>query len=191
MVSWNDITYFDFSAGLAWSYAFNPYNYVHLGAAMWHLNEADVSFLNDNNVDKSYNLYRRIVIHGGGDFQMGRKSFLKPTFIYLDQGPHREITFGTFWKYKTLKYHNDSRGTALYLGAWLRTNFQSNVTNLDAMVAAIRLDYKDTFFTFTFDVNLSSLTQVSQGRGGPEFSIVKIIDIKRTRRTNKVRCPDF
>jgi hypothetical protein len=56
----------------------------------------------------------------------------------------------------------------------------------------VRLDIQNTFMTFTFDVTVSSLNKVSYGNGGPEFSIIQIIDFKqRKRKPAKVECPAF
>ncbi|MEM1318682.1 MAG: PorP/SprF family type IX secretion system membrane protein [Bacteroidota bacterium] len=189
----NDRTgYLDVSAGLSYFYSFDRDNSFHLGAAVQHLNKPNVSFFSDGPLNHGLSLYRKLVIHGGGDFRLSGKTFMKPTFIFLDQGPHREMTMGTFMKYKTLKYDNQNKGTAIYVGAWLRWYHVNNVTGTDAIIAAVRMDYKSTFITFSFDLNISTLTDVSYGRGGPELSIVKILDYKRTnRRSIKVQCPDF
>ena len=74
----------------------------------------------------------------------------------------------------------------------MRWHAEKNYIGKDAIVAAIRLDYKNTFMTFTFDINVSSLTKVSYGAGGPEFSVIQLINFRdENDRPTKVECPAF
>ncbi|MEL6863789.1 MAG: PorP/SprF family type IX secretion system membrane protein [Bacteroidota bacterium] len=188
----NQVGYFDISGGISWFYGFNHNHSIHIGLSAFHLNKPDVSILRDNSTDAGVALYRRFVIHGGSDFRLGRKSFLKPSFMISNQGPHREFTVGTFWKYLTFKRYSNNPGAALYVGGWLRWHFEKNFSGTDAIIAAVRLDLEDLFFTFSFDLNISTLSNVSYGRGGPELSIVKILHFNRSsKRAHKVECPDF
>lgn len=185
-------SYLDVAGGLAYFYTFDRDNSFHVGAAAFHLNNADVSLFKDNTTDEGISLHRKLVLHGGGDFRLKGRMFMKPSFLFMDQGPHRQITLGTFLKYRTLKYDSNGKRTSLYAGAWLRWYTDQQATGTDAIVAAVRFDHKSTFITFSFDINISTLSRVSQGRGGPELSIVKIFDINRTsKKSVKLRCPDF
>lgn len=184
------VQYWDVNAGLSWFYTIDRDNSFFVGGSMFHINQPRVAFFSqgDGNGEK---LYRKWVLHGGADLRLGRRSYLKPTFMLKDQGPHREFTIGSFWKYKTLKSHRAKSPAAVHFGAWVRWHASTDVTGTDAVVAAIRADYDQTYFTFTFDINISTLTKASNGRGGPEISVVHIIENRRQRRPTKVRCPDF
>lgn len=185
------IFYWDINAGLSWFYALDRDNSFYVGATLFHINQPKVGFFQRNSFTNGEKLYRRWLIHGGGDFRVGKRSYLKPSFIFQDQGPHREITLGSFWKFKTLKSHRTKSPSSIHFGAWVRWHADVDLVGTDAVVAAIRADYNQTYFTFTFDLNISSLTKVSYGRGGPELSVVHILENKRKRRPTKVRCPDF
>ncbi|MEO1513576.1 MAG: PorP/SprF family type IX secretion system membrane protein [Bacteroidota bacterium] len=188
----NQRSYWDFGAGLAWFYGFDRFNSIHFGISGQHINKPDVIFFGNDQIESGTTLYRKIVIHGGAELKLSRKSFLKPSFLFADQGPHRQLTLGTFWKYKNFKHTSSTPGAAIYLGAWLRWHFESDFVSTDALIASIRLDYKQLYITFSFDVNISTLREVSYGRGGPELSVVKILDFKRKKRkSTKVKCPDF
>ena len=81
---------------------------------------------------------------------------------------------------------------SIYFGAWIRWFAEKDLIGTDAIVTAFRLDYNNTFLTFSFDMNISTYTRVSYGRGGPELSLMKTIDLgKQKRRTTKVKCPTF
>ena len=185
------ISYFDLSAGVAWFYEINKTTNMHLGISAAHLNSAEVSFLDDVELTKDQFLFKKLTFHGAVDFKMTRKSNLKPSFIFVDQGPHREITAGTFYKYRTKQDRNFSETSSIYLGAWLRWYAEKDISGVDAIVAAVRFDHKNTHLTFSFDVNISKLNVVSGGAGGPEFSIIQILDFEERRMPFKVRCPAF
>ena len=188
----NRVRYLDITAGMTWYYSLNRNTHIYLGASVFHLNRPLVSFFKEQNVSDDLLLFRKLVLHGGGDIQISRKSSLRPSFIFKDQGPHQEITMGTFWKYKTNNDFKSDNPTSLYFGGWLRWHAENRAIGTDAVVAAVRFDYKKTYLTFTFDINISSLTRVSYGSGGPEFSIVQVLESKnRYRRPAKVKCPAF
>jgi len=189
----NKIHYFDLSAGVAWFYEVNKTTNFHLGVSAWHLNKPEVSFVNDPEAtfEASQFLYRKIVVHGAADFKLTRRANLKPSFIFMDQGPHREITIGTFYKYRTKMDRLLKETSSIYVGGWLRWYAEKDISGVDAIVAAVRFDYKNTHLTFSFDVNISTLKEVSFGSGGPEFSIVQLINFEEKRKPFKVQCPAF
>lgn len=188
----NKVNYLDVTAGVSWFYEVNKNTNFYLGGAVFHLNKPLVSFFEETGVTDDLLLYRKVVLHGGGDIRLSRKASIKPSFLFKDQGPHREITIGSFWKYKTSNDFRSDHPTSLYFGAWLRWHAERDFSGTDAIVAAVRFDYKKTHLTFTFDINISSLTRVSYGSGGPEFSVVQILESKNhNRRATKVECPAF
>lgn len=189
-------TYWDFTLGGAWFYTFDRDKSIHVGISFAHLNKPNVSFFEGKEEainDPSLLLYRRILVHGGAELKVGKRSFIKPSFIFTGQGPHREFTLGSFFKYTSFKSRPNSPGASIHLGGWLRWHAARQEFGTDAVVAAVRMDYKKTFITFSFDINISSLSQVSYGRGGPELSLIKILDFERqrSRSSKRVKCPDF
>ncbi|MFT4663232.1 MAG: type IX secretion system PorP/SprF family membrane protein [Gammaproteobacteria bacterium] len=185
------VTYLDVNVGLAWFYNFDRFSNIYGGAALYHLNSPDVSFYKDNDIDESLLLKRRMVIHGGAEIEVNRRSMIKPSFLIMNQKPHREITLGSFWKYKSVRNGGRKSVSSIYLGGWLRWSMAQDYLATDAIIAALRFDYKKTFVSLTYDVNISTLTRASSGAGGPEFSVIHIIDDWGSRRPTKVRCPDF
>jgi hypothetical protein len=169
------------AVGLSWFYIPNDDSYLTFGAAVHHLNEPNQSFLED----KSDVLYRKYVFHGGLQFKLAGNVLLLPSFLYLNQGPHNEVNFGSFLKFRLTDYASSSE-IAFYWGAWWRV--------ADAVVATARVDIKDIFISFGYDINLSKLSVASNGRGGPELSLVYILNRKRASRpvqSNAILCPKF
>jgi len=185
------IKYVDISAGIGWFHNFNDDYAFHIGVSINHINKAYVSFFDNGYNDSDVYLYRKFVVHGTGDLKINRKSTLKPSFLVADQGPHKETTVGSFWKYRAGKDNRQRKPTYIYFGAWIRTHISKENFTTDAIICAVRLDIKNTFMTFTFDATISSLNKVAYGNGGPEFSLVQVIDFKKKRRPAKVECPAF
>ena len=187
----NRLNYWDFSAGLAWFQSINKNDMIYLGASILHLNEPRVSFFVGDTEAIDVLRYRNMTIHGGGEFKVGSYSYLKPNFVYKDQGPHKEILLGSFWKYQKLTSRR-KQPASLYFGSWIRWYLERDIRGTDAFIFAVRFDYKKTFLTFSFDANISQLRKVSAGNGGPELSIIRIFHYERKRmRSQKVICPAF
>lgn len=190
------VNYWDISAGLAWYYAIDPHNYYYLGISVFHINQPEVSFVgreaNDPQFDWSSTgkiLYRRKVIHGGGQFRLAKYTTALPSFIFMDQGPHQEIKVGSFFKFmKDKSFKRSSK--SFYLGAWIRWYLEKDLVGTDAIDVSFRYDHNRTILTLSFDINISSLNRATFGYGGPEFSIIKILgDNKPSHKSNRVKCP--
>lgn len=190
-------SYFDMAAGLLWYKQIKRKEFIYFGASLYHLNKPNVSFLDADGPT----LHKRFVIHGGANVSMNKSITLIPNFIFMQQGPHQELTLGSFVRYQkpTKKKKNQA---AFMLGGWLRTFTLEQGAGIDALITAIRVDYQDLTFTFTYDVNVSSLARVSQLQGGPEFSLVYTFDTgfggignkKRNqakRKKSGIKCPVF
>ena len=192
----SNTSYWDFSAGLAWYNTINAHNYYYLGASIFHINNPAIGFTEIEASDFNFDventgkiLYRKKVIHGGGMFRLARYVTALPSFIWMDQGPHQQIKVGTFVKFKQGRSFKKS-DKALYVGAWLRWYVENDIFGTDAVDLSFRYDVKRTIFTFSFDVNVSTLRRASNYFGGPEFSIIQVLGGPNPRvKPNKVKCP--
>ncbi len=185
-----NILYGDWSLGLGWFHEMKKSkNIYYISASASHINKPNVRFgLTDDN-DEIEELYRKVIIHAGGDFKLGTSMNIMPSITLTDQGPHREILMGSFWKFaKKGKIKNKDLG--IYLGVWGRWYFEvDNIRGFDAILAAVRMNVKQTQVTFSYDINTSSLSIASLGRGGPEISITQIFEWEHRRR--RMRCPSL
>lgn len=189
----DNIGYFDFTAGIGWFYAFDWHSSFHIGLSMAHINKPDVSFLSKSSTldEDIIPLFRKFTVHGGANLRLAEYVTILPSFIYVDQGPHKEITLGTFTKYKRDKSFVKSN-TSFYLGAWLRWYAEKDLMGADALVASARMDVNKTYITFSYDFNFSKLNRASRGMGGAEISIIQIISTNGPLGKNsKVTCPAF
>jgi hypothetical protein len=72
-----------------------------------------------------------------------------------------EIMLGSMARYGFLRNRKEMMGIAF--GAYYRVN--------DAVVPAIKMEYKGLNITFNYDINVSKLTKVSRLNGSGEVSI--------------------
>ena len=99
------------------------------------------------------------------------------------QGYAQETIGGATYSYKLGEFTDDPK-YVLNLGAYLRWK--------DAIIPVIKLDMLPLSVAISYDVNVSSLETVSQGRGGVELSISWIGFIDRDNSAKyKVLCPRF
>ncbi|MBT8219632.1 MAG: PorP/SprF family type IX secretion system membrane protein [Bacteroidia bacterium] len=195
----SNINYFDLSVGVGWYYTFNDDNYYYLGASMFHINTPNVSFFDTFNSNQSqanlpgHNLFRKLTIHGGANLRMADNITIQPSFIFFDQGPHREINAGSYFKIQKQKRHRrQTQEYAFYFGAWVRFYQEANYSGIDAVIPSIRADFNNTTISLSFDVNISDLRVVSAGAGGPELSVIKVLGSSNpSRKKSRVKCPGF
>ena len=162
------------------------------GLAATHLNNPDVTFLGGASEGLGDRLYTKWTFHAGGELQFGRFNSLRPSVLYMRQGPNRQVKVGTFWRFKADRGISTDAEIAVHFGAWLRTYFGQGGSGVDAINAAARFDYDKTSVVVSFDLNVSSLIVASDGFGGPEVAIVQQIDWGTARkRRHKVKCPTF
>jgi type IX secretion system PorP/SprF family membrane protein len=187
---------FDFSGGINWYYSPMKRMLFYLGGALYHINEPDLSFEKEAGISKE-TLYKKTVLTGGAELTLKSGLTLMPSFISFDQGPHKEITLGSYVRH-TLSYDDNLKSSRFYYGAWFRWYFSGDneySSGTDALILAVRLDYKNMVYSVSYDINVSRLSKVSKTEGGPELSILYIVDLDHSSGTKKKRkqilCPSF
>ena len=184
------LKYWDISAGMTLFSGFGKDNSFYLGASVYHINEPNVSFYKKSGLFDPVFMDKKFIVHGSADIRLTDVSRIKPSFIFMDQGPHKEINFGTFIKYKKDRGLSENKPFAFYVGGWVRWYAEFDVAGIDSWITAVRLDYQSLSFTVSFDTNISSLSRASLGQGGHEISVVKIFDWEKKRvKDPKLKCP--
>ncbi len=173
----------DISAGILWFSVLDKFTNYYVGAAFHHLNQPNQSFF----PGVFEPLASRFTFHGGGQFVVRNRISLIPNLLVMFQGPHREVNLGTSLRFGMGKSRNG--GQSWQAGAWLRAGTQQNGgAHLDAIVLATRFDYDEYGIGFSYDINISSLSNVSYGNGAFEFSLIYNICGPENRG---VYCPKF
>lgn len=163
-----DFTYLDAGTGLVYTYrngsgymTQNNQRVFNGGFAVYHVNRPKYSFLNRDDEQ----LYMRFSAFVNAEIGVTntRGAFL-PGIYYQRQKSAQEILFGTYYKYilhEGSRYTGFTRPLAGYLGLFGRFK--------DAMVAKFMFEWDQFSAGFGYDINISSLTEVSNARGGFEL----------------------
>jgi len=161
-------SYFDAGSGILYAYRRNK-GYMtqnnqlalNAGFAMYHLNRPNYSFIDVAN-EKLLIRYSAFVNAEIG-IQNTRGSVL-PGVYFQKQGSSTEILYGLYYKYilsEGSKFTGFSRPMGLYLGIFNRFR--------DAMAAKIMFEFDQYSTGFAYDINVSSLSTVSNSKGGFEL----------------------
>lgn len=164
-------SYLDFSGGLVWTYDNNAgkmkvqgnhYSKGSAGVSLFHFNRPNYSF---NATGEK--LIMKYVVHGNFLQSFGgSKVAINPGFLAYVQGPNREILVGSLVRYDLLaesKYSNKYENVGASIGAYYRMG--------DAVIISSLIELGSWNFGLSYDANLSTLRQASNGRGGFEISI--------------------
>ena len=159
----------NFSLGVSWSkwrgemnIASNDESRTSVGFAYHHVNRPNMGF---NLIEER--LYSKFVFHGS--MYIGIKSTplaLLPAVTLVKQGPATEINIGTNLRYRVRedsRYTGFIKETTLLFGLYTRLG--------DALIPSIMLVISDYAIGISYDINTSSLSKASSGRGGIEFSL--------------------
>lgn len=168
----DNIIYPDFNAGLLWFSVLSEKANVYAGAAYSHLNEAEISFLEnaDNSSIEGRQLFPKYTIHAGGEVMFNDKMGITPGLVTFFQGPHFELNTGASLKYILTKGRDNYQ--AFSAGIWVRmANRLDEGTHMDAAIAALRFDYNNITLGFSYDVNTSELKAASNSNGGFELAL--------------------
>jgi type IX secretion system PorP/SprF family membrane protein len=155
-----NIHYLDGALGISFNTAFGAdyKNTLYLGAAYFHLNRPRNSFYQDPTVD----LEPKVVFSGGVHSIIGDYLGFTIQADYSQQGPAHETIGGVMVSYK-LGDDPDNTDYVFNLGSYIRWG--------DAIIPVIKLESNAFTVGLSYDVNISTLTIASEGRGGFELSL--------------------
>ncbi len=179
----NQFGFLDMAAGVNWFLAPKRNQFVYAGLGMHHLNQPDQSFQQDG----SALLAMRVNLYAGGSVPISSAVFLQPALVYYNQGPHHELNAGLnlrWWLNQEQSIYQKER--AVGMGVWYRA--------ADALIVSTRFDYGDFLIGLSYDINFSKLSQVSNLNGGPEVSLVYILNSGRDAGGSlrqQMYCPSF
>jgi type IX secretion system PorP/SprF family membrane protein len=152
----------DLNAGLYWKSNFNDRVRFGLGFAAYHLLEPK-----ENLVTEAFavhgNQYRRLTADVNVEAFIGKKKnfSIAPEFVFLMQGPAREINPGLFFGY----YFQTGfrKNNSLHLGARYRVG--------DAVIPMVQVEFRNIRLGASYDVNISKLNATTRNQGAFEISL--------------------
>ncbi len=149
----------DFNLGIGGLYSFSPkahYN-IYISLSGFNLMRSNVSFYSG----QENRLYSRFAAMVGGEVILKGSWSMLPSALFQMQGPNTEIMFGSFARYGLVKNRQERVGISF--GMWYRY--------MDAIIPALKMEYKGLNITVNYDINVSKLSKVSRFNGTGEFSI--------------------
>jgi len=176
-----DVHYWDGSVGMSFNTTFgvDQQNSMFVGAALHHLNRPRNSFYQNANTE----LDPKYVFSAGVKLSVSELSYITLQADHSMQGVARETIGGAMYSYKLGEFTDDPK-YVLNVGAFLRWK--------DAFIPVVKIDMLPLSVAISYDVNISPLETVSQGRGGIELSISYIGFLDRDNSAKyKVLCPRF
>ena len=161
-------SFFDAGTGIVYAYkkkngymTKNDQLAFNVGFAMYHVNNPRYTYLNQDNEK----LFIRYSIFANAEIgiQNTRGSVL-PGIYFQRQKSSMEILYGIYYKYKISEGSMSTgftRPMSLSIGLFNRFK--------DAMVGKIMFDWDQFSTGFAYDINISTLTEVSRAKGGFEL----------------------
>ena len=157
----NSINYYLVNAGLALSHGGQKFSYT-LGLAVNNINEPNNSI--EKKASSTDLLDMRYTGEIGANWIVGERLSLRPAILYQDQATATELILGNEFHYQVggePGYENFS--TAVFVGGWYRSG--------DAAMITAGVEFKGFRIGVSYDYNISSLNNASNGNGGFEIGI--------------------
>lgn len=156
------LSYLDLNAGFIWSLKIKRFE-PQIGAALFHFNKPKETYYSDDN-----KLPLRQVFHAGGKVYLSKKFFIFPNLLYMSHAQASDILIGTNIGSDFSK--NRSKIKSVFAGAYFREGIKFD--EMDAVVCVIGINFNNLDVGVSYDINVSSLQEISHYRGGLEISII-------------------
>ena len=138
----------------------NPF----IGFSVFHVTSPNETFFDADN-----KLPRRFVTHLGTKINLTKDIQLTPKIFIMNEGNANERTISLMVAY----YLKDADAWIFAAPTYRSFKFNEFSTN-DAIIAAVGLKYGKFTYGFSYDINISSLSSISNGKGGFELSITYV-----------------
>ena len=191
----NNYQYLDMGVGLLYFSRLSEFSSFYFGLSSSHINRPQQSFLDNNQVK----LYSKYTVHGGAEFSLNENFSVLPGFVSFFQGPSFQLNAGTSARFYLSNFEDFQE--SFQFGVWARmvNNYNFDIENqmvvdgstsfgVDAVILSARFDYQQFGVGFSYDINVSDLSEASNGRGGFELSLIYNICGPERRG---VYCPKF
>ncbi len=149
---------FDLNTGIQFSAAPTDEINFWVGASAFHMLQPNESFYSGYSVP----LPMRTMANAGARFIINEKWTIQPNALYFRQAKAQELNFGADFDYTVDPKANEP--FTLFAGPYYRWN--------DAVQVLMGGEYKGYRVGITYDVNSSSLSSASHGKGGFELAIM-------------------
>lgn len=157
-------SYFDLGSGMHYEYGIDKNSNFGLSAGLgvFHLNRPGYSFYGTNEKLNLKTVGYVYALIGKNN----NKISLLPGIVYSQQGTNTELLLGNMFCYEfteASKITGYVKGSSLSIGGYYR--------NKDAIIASVLLQMGQYSIGISYDMNVSGLQAVSNGKGGFEISL--------------------
>lgn len=139
---------------------------IHAGAAVTHLNQPNYFFYTPLTGEKE-RLAIKTTGHVEGLIGIKNTNFsVLPGFIYMGQGSASEILPGCYFRYmlrEQSRFTGFVKGASIMVGTYLRVR--------DAFIPSVQFEIAEYTIGFSYDMNVSALSNATNGLGGFEISL--------------------
>ena len=172
----NDKTsFFDIGTGINIDYSINLIK-ISSGFSMYHLNTPQVSYFDNTESYLPVNNTGYMTI----SFAASPIYNFSLSYINRDQGSFNENLFGALVSVNNNNIYLHSFSTGIF------------IRNKDALILMSYININDLKIGLSYDINTSSLSNASKGRGGFEFSLIYLFNTTKPSFYYPPKpCPDF
>ncbi|MGB1040797.1 MAG: PorP/SprF family type IX secretion system membrane protein [Flavobacteriales bacterium] len=173
----NTQNFFNLHSGVNYTNTIGNREVFQAGIGVFNLTKPKESYFNNQAIEVD----RRISIYANYQVQITNEIDILPATFFMKQGKYFEYIIGARGKYIL----SEAAGAvqSAYLGLFFRTK--------DAGFITAEYDYNNWHFGLSYDINLSTLRQASNGRGGIELSAIYILRKIKPSSNKYKRCPDY
>ena len=173
---------FDIGTGLSYFLSVREEHVFTFGLSAFHLNRPKFGH------EKSDPLMIRYVAYTSAEIVMD-KFIVIPTFLFQRQGPSMELNTGFYGGYILEKRKNNYE---FYVGSQFRISRDiTNGLSPESIIPAIRVKAYRTMLGLSWDFPLAELSQLSNGIGSPEVSLVFDLAFNDRKLNRGLKCPRF
>jgi type IX secretion system PorP/SprF family membrane protein len=152
--------YFDVNFGVNWKHKINRFD-LEAGLALFHLNHPKESFFGD----RSSRTPIRSVLDVSAKTDLATNLYVKPGIMMYSLRGSRDFMLGSQAGVSVPGNRFNVRD--IHGGVFFRTTNPS-----DALIALLGVQVQKFLINFSYDINVSSLNQYTNGRGAFEVSII-------------------
>jgi len=171
----NNLSYIDINAGALWNFIPTETIKIYLGVSTYHLTKPSENF---QDVGLKNDLSSRISVQAGASITATKEWDVLPSILFMRQDASNITNFGTAVRYNT-------PSMSIRLGAWYRY-----WGNSDAVIFMMGMEFYDFTLGISYDINVSSLKETSNGKGSFEVALIYILYLKKNVRRD-IQCPEF
>ena len=156
----------------------NKKSYIISGVSFFHINKPNQSFVNNDKV----RLDLKMNLHSLSVYSFNEKIDFSPSILFSKQKNNQEAVF----VFEVI-YNPKIKNTKLKSALGYRWE--------DAIIYNFGIEKDDFEFGISYDVNISSFNQATNGHGGIEFFLSYIWDYKKNKDLKKIihieTCPKY